>query len=92
MRKIFTLALSAFMLGGVSVSAQTEYTILEDLTASKIQNADFSEGTPVGVTINTYDYDMSSEIAEGTSDPTKGLFGMQAVPGWTANFPSRKAW
>lgn len=40
------------------------------------------------MTIKTYDYDMSSEIAEGTSDPTKGLFGMQAVPGWTANFPS----
>lgn len=87
MRKIFTLVLSAFMLGGVSVSAQTEYTILEDLTASKIQNADFSEGTPVGVTINTYDYDMSG-VTEGESDPTKGLFGMQAVPGWTANFPS----
>ena len=87
MRKIFTLVLSAFMLGGVSVSAQTEYTILEDLTASKIQNADFSEGTPVGVTINTYDYDMKN-VTVGTSDPTKGLFGMQAVPGWTANFPS----
>lgn len=87
MRKIFTLALSAFMLGGVSVSAQTEYTILEDLTASKIQNADFSEGTPVGVTINTYDYDMKN-VTVGTSDPTKGLFGMQAVPGWTANIPS----
>lgn len=79
--------ISAFMLGGVSVSAQTEYTILEDLTASKIQNADFSEGTPVGVTINTYDYDMS-KVQVGTSDPTAGLFGMQAVPGWTANFPS----
>lgn len=87
MRKIFTLALSAFMLGGVSVSAQTEYTILEDLTASKIQNADFSEGTPVGVTISTYDYNMSN-VPVGTSDPTAGLFGMQAVPGWTANFPS----
>lgn len=87
MRKIFTLMISAFMLGGVSVSAQTEYTILEDLTASKIQNADFSEGTPVGVTINTYDYDMS-KVQVGTSDPTAGLFGMQAVPGWTANFPS----
>lgn len=86
MKKIFTLALSAMLLGGVNASAQTGYTILEDLTASKIQNANFTEGEPVGVTIRTYSKDM--ELDEGTSDPTKDLFGMQAVPGWTASAPS----
>lgn len=86
MKKIFTLALSAMLLGGVNASAQTGYTILEDLTASKIQNANFTEGEPVGVTIRTYSKDM--ELDEGTSDPTKELFGMQAVPGWTASAPS----
>lgn len=87
MKKIFTLALSAMLLGGVNASAQTAYTILEDLTASKIQNANFTEGEPVGVTITTYDYNMT-EVAVGESDPSVALFGMQAVPGWTANYPS----
>ena len=87
MKKIFTLVLSALMLGGVNASAQSEYTILEDLTSSKIQNASFTEGTPVTVTIRTYDKDMIG-VEVGESDPTKELFGMQAVPGWTANYPS----
>ena len=87
MRKIFTLALTAMLMGGVNVSAQTEYTILQDLTASKVQNANFAEGEPVTVTIRTYDYDMA-DVPVGESDPTLGLFGMQAVPGWTASAPS----
>ena len=87
MKKIFTLALSAmFMLGGVSSFAQTEYTILQDLT-STLQNSDFSADQPVGVTISTYDYNMT-DVEVGTSDITKGLFGQQAVTGWTAANPS----
>ena len=89
MKKIFTLALTAaMMLGGVNASAQTEYTILENLT-NKIQNADFSADEAVsGIEkICTYDYDMS-DVTVGESDVTKGRFGLQAVTGWTANFPS----
>ena len=78
MKKIFTLALSAMLLGGVNASAQTGYTILEDLTASKIQNANFTEGEPVGVTITTYDYNMTS-VTVGESDPSVALFGMRST-------------
>ena len=86
MKKIFTLALSAMMLGGVNLSAQKNYTVLEDLT-SKIQNADFSADTPVSglEKICTYNYDMT--------DPGLGaggvqIFGLQPITGWVANFPT----
>ncbi|MBQ2298720.1 MAG: hypothetical protein II278_05025 [Bacteroidaceae bacterium] len=86
MKKIFTLALSAMMLGGVNLSAQKNYTVLEDLT-SKIQNADFSVDTPVSglEKICTYNYDMT--------DPGLGaggvqIFGLQPITGWVANFPT----
>ncbi|MDE7117783.1 MAG: hypothetical protein K2O61_03960, partial [Bacteroidaceae bacterium] len=57
------------------------------MTASKVQNANFAEGEPATVTIRTYDYDMA-DVPVGESDPTLGMFGMQAVPGWTASAPS----
>lgn len=88
MKKLFTFALTAaMMLGGGEASAQ-EYTILENLT-NKIQNADFSADEAVsGIEkICTYDYDMSN-VTVGESDVTLGRFGLQAVTGWTANFPS----
>lgn len=86
MKKIFTLALSAMMLGGVNLSAQKNYTVLEDLT-SKIQNADFSADAPVsGIEkICTYNYDMPDA---GAGAGETGLFGLQPVTGWVANFPT----
>lgn len=86
MKKIFTLALSAMMLGGVNLSAQEKYTILEDLT-SKIQNADFSADTPVsGVEkICTYNYDMTDP---GLGAGGAQIFGLQPITGWVANFPT----
>ena len=65
--------------------AQTEYTVLEDLT-SKIQNANFSEGTPVDATIRTYDYDIPDQ--KGAGNGGKGYYGQQQVPGWIAATPS----
>ncbi len=62
--------------------AQTQYTILQDLT-SKIQNADFKADTPVEGTVTTYDYNHT-EVAQGEYC----LFGQQAVTGWTSSFPS----
>ncbi len=84
MKKISTLALTAKLIGGVNDSAQTEYTIVQDLTASKVKKANFAEGEPATATIFTYDYNMT-DVPVGESDPTLGLFGMQAVPGWTAS-------
>lgn len=87
--------LFALLLGGMAsaVSAQTEYTILQDVT-SKLQNADFSADAPIsGVShICTYSYDMKQ--ADGvTADPGLGnggtaIYGMQAVSGWVASNPS----
>ncbi len=65
--------------------AQTEYTVLEDLT-SKIQNANFSEGTPVDATIRTYDYDIPDQ--KGAGNGGEGYYGQQQVPGWIAATPS----
>ena len=75
-----------FMLGGGSSFAQTQYTILQDLT-SKLQNADFSADQPVATTISTYDYNMT-DVEVGTSDITLGMFGQQPITGWTAANPS----
>lgn len=82
-RYIFSLLLSMFALGA---SAQTEYTVLSDLTASKVTNANFSEGTPVATTVRTYDYDMPDK--KGVAEGGEGLYGQQEVPGWTALAPS----
>lgn len=86
MKKIFTLALSAMMLGGVNLSAQTQYTVLEDLT-SKLKNADFSADAPVSglEKICTYDYDMSDA---GAGAGGVQMFGLQPITGWTADTPT----
>lgn len=65
--------------------AQTEYTVLKDLT-NTLSNPNFSEGTPVSTIIQTYDYNMPDKkgIAEGGT----GIYGQQAVPGWDGNAPS----
>jgi hypothetical protein len=87
MKKFFTFALVAMAsLSAQQASAQTEYKVLSDMT-SKLQNADFTADQPTTVTIVTYDYNMTN-VPVGTSDVTLGLFGQQAVTGWTATNPS----
>lgn len=83
--------LASLLLGMIAlgVSAQTKFTVLEDMT-SKIQNADFKTGTPVAYTIRTYDYDIPDQIGFGAGG--EGLFGQQEVPGWTAANPSDNKW
>ena len=72
--------LFSLMLGGVSMGLHAQYTILQDLT-SKLQNADFSAGSPVETTVYTYDYNMTDA---GAGADGADLFGQQAVTGWTA--------
>lgn len=84
MRKLFYSLLGLFMVTSASY-AQTEYTILEDLTNSKLVNADFSADAPAGVTIRTYDYDM---LDDGIGAGGTEMYGQQAVTGWTAANPS----
>lgn len=83
------LLLFTFVLCGMAVGASAQ-TIIKDLT-SKINNADFTQDTPVANTIRTYDYDMEDNGAGSVDDegnPGKGLYGMQPVTGWTANAPT----
>ena len=75
--------LISLLLGGMALGASAQ-TIKSDLT-SKLQNADFSQGSPVTNTIRTYDYDMSDD---GAGAGGVGLYGMQPVTGWTANTPT----
>ncbi|MBR2153731.1 MAG: hypothetical protein IJ901_03845 [Bacteroidaceae bacterium] len=79
--------LLSLLMGGASLAASAQYTIVKDLT-STIANADFSEGTPVTETIRTYDYDMADEGAGSGEEGAVGLFGQQVIPGWTALNPS----
>lgn len=87
MKNLFTFAFTAsFMVGGITASAQTQYTILNDLT-SKLTNADFTADSPLsGIEkLATYDYDMPDA---GAGAGATGKFGLQAITGWTANIPS----
>lgn len=73
------------LLGGLSslgLYAQTEYTIIADLT-SKVANANFLEGDAVTEIVRTYDYDMP-DAGAGSDEGGVSLFGQQAVPGWDA--------
>lgn len=87
MKNLFTFAFTAsFMVGGITASAQTQYTILNDFT-SKLTNADFTADSPLsGIEkLCTYDYDMPDA---GAGAGATGKFGLQTITGWTANIPS----
>ena len=75
--------LFSLLFGGMALGASAQ-TIKADLT-SQLQNADFTQGSPVTHTVRTYDYGMTDD---GAGAGGEDLFGMQAVPGWTANTPS----
>ncbi len=78
-RLLFSLVAGMFVL---AVNAQNTPSIIKKV---ELQNADFSQGDPVTTTINTYDYDMPDN---GAGSDGEGLFGMQPIEGWTANYPS----
>ena len=78
-RLLFSMVAGMFVL---AVNAQNTPSIIKKV---ELQNADFSQGDPVTTTINTYDYDMPDN---GAGSDGEGLFGMQPVEGWTANYPS----
>ena len=67
--------------------AQT-YVITEDLTASKLQNADFNADEPVTQLIRTYDYDMTDAGAGSGEEGAVALYGQQPVTGWIAANPT----
>lgn len=80
MKNLFTFAFTAsFMVGGITASAQTQYTILNDFT-SKLTNADFTADSPLsGIEkLCTYDYDMPDT---GAGAGATGKFGLQTITG-----------
>ncbi|MCR4995395.1 MAG: hypothetical protein K6A32_08525 [Bacteroidales bacterium] len=79
MKKRYFMSFFAGMLA-LGASAQIQLNVLEDMT-SKLQNADFKADNPVTNTIRTYDYDMEDD---GAAMGGVGLYGQQAVTGWTA--------
>ena len=88
MKRISTLVLTALMvLCGTSAWAQSsaDYTVVSDLTGTKLQNADFASGTPVDVLVRTYAKDLADG---GAGAGGVERYGQQAVPGWTAGRPS----
>lgn len=58
----------------------TQAAVGDDVTSKYLQNADFSQGTPVEGYICTYDYDMEKNGSV--------LYGQQNVEGWTNVKPS----
>lgn len=93
MKRFSTFVLTVLTaLCGTSAWAQTsdDYTIIADLTSSKLQNADFQSGSPVDVLVRTYAYDMTE--GNGVGDGGSERYGQQAVTGWTAETPSDNKW
>ncbi len=64
------------------------YVIKEDLTASKLQNADFTADQPVTQLIRTYDYDMTDAGAGSGEEGAVALYGQQPVTGWISSNPT----
>jgi len=73
---------------GTSAWAQSpsDYTVLEDLSTTKLQNADFTSGSPIDVEVFTYAYNMTE--GGGIGDGGTQRYGQQLVTGWTAETPS----
>ena len=83
MRKFYSLAL--LMVASVFCSTAYGYTGKEDITSSKLTNADFSAMTPVTTLVRTYAKDM---LDNGAGSDGAELYGMQPVNGWTASNPT----
>lgn len=83
MRRFYSLAL--LFVVAMFCSTAYGYTGKEDITSSKLTNADFSADTPVAYLVRTYAKDMTDE---GAGAGGAELYGMQAVTGWTASNPT----
>ena len=79
--KKYLLSCAAFAVGAFCYMANG-FTGKEDITASKLTNADFSADKPVANLVRTYAKDL---LDNGAGSDGKELYGMQAVTGWTAN-------
>lgn len=84
--KKYLLSCAAFAVGAFCYMANG-FTGKEDITASKLKNADFSADKPVAISVRTYSKDIP-ESDGGAGAGGKELYGMQPVTGWTANYPS----
>lgn len=80
MRKFYSLAL--LFVASVFCSMAYGYTGKDDVTSTYLTNADFSGMTPVTHTVITYAKDLTDN---GAGSDGVGLYGMQAVTGWTAS-------
>ncbi len=83
MRKFYSLAL--LLVASVFSSMAYGYTGKEDITSSKLTNANFMADDPVAVGVITYAKDLADN---GAGSDGIRLYGMQPVTGWTANYPS----
>ena len=83
MRKFYSLAL--LFVASVFCSTAYGYTGKEDITSSKLTNADFSAMTPVAQSVRTYAKDLADN---GAGSDGADLYGMQPVNGWTASNPT----
>ena len=83
MKRFYSLAL--LFVVAMFCSTAYGYTGIEDITSSKLTNADFSADTPIAHFVRTYAKDMTDE---GTGAGGAELYGMQAVTGWTASNPT----
>ena len=77
MRKLYSLAL--LFVATVFCSTAYGYTGIDDITSSKLTNADFSADAPVATTVRTYNYDMPD--AGAGAGPAHGLRRVQRLPG-----------
>ena len=85
-RLLLTFLFGAMAAGLTAQTLPEGVTKKNDVT-SKITNSDFSSGKTVTSTVYTYDYNLPEED-KGAGAGGTGIFGMQAVDGWTANYPS----
>lgn len=88
MKRITSLVLMALVaLCGTSAWAQSpdDYTVIEDLSTTKLQNANFSQGTPVDILVRTYAKDLADN---GAGADGVERYGQQPVQGWTAGRPT----
>lgn len=86
MRQLNSIVVPAMMCAfSVTASAQTEYKILEDLTAQKLTNYDFSADAPVTTLVRTYAKDLQDA---GLGAGGEEMYGQQPVTGWTATYPT----
>ena len=83
MRKLYSLAL--LFVATVFCSTAYGYTGIEDITSSKLTNADFSADAPIAHLVRTYAKDMTDA---GAGSGGAELYGMQAVTAWTASNPT----